>query len=411
MKTRHVVTLVVVLVAVGLLGGIVWRLQDAGGGDEEGEELSATADSVKQELTSTAASEAFAADVAVQVDGAPVRRDTFVLWVNAEGEASPVRRTAFRAQVEGPVLEVPVERGERVADGELLVRIDPTPYELDVREARANLEKAEADFESRILYDEQIESDSLRAERRRQARIRSGVAAAEVALEKAEAELAKTEIRAPFPGRVSDLAVAPGSRVRQGDSLVSVLDLSRVEVEVEVLETALPAVEPGRRVTARFSAFPRETFDGRVVAVNPRVDPASNTARVLVRLRNPGARILPGMHTEVKIAGRLHENRTFVPREAVVERDRREVVFVFEPEAEGSAMGRAQWHYVNTGLESDRYVEIAPPEDDAQASPDDLAGSIVLVDGHTTLTHDARVRLANADSVMAAAGSGAGGTR
>ena len=409
MKTRHVVTFIVVLVAVGLLGGIAWRLQSAGG-DEGDEELSATADSVKQELTSTAASEAFAADVAVQVDGAPVRRDTFVLWVNAEGEAAPVRRTAFRAQVEGPVLEVPVERGERVADGELLIRIDPAPYELDVREARANLEKAQADFESRILYDEQIESDSLRAERRRQARIRSGVAAAEVALEKAQAELAKTEVRAPFPGRVSDLAVAPGSRVRQGDSLVSVLDLSRVEVEVEVLETALPAVEPGRRVTARFSAFPQETFEGSVVAVNPRVDPASNTARVLVRLRNPEARILPGMHAEVQIAGRLHEDRTFVPREAVVERDRREVVFVFEPESEGSSLGRAQWHYVNTGLESDQYVEIAPPEDDAQASPEELAGRIVLVDGHTTLTHDARVRLANADSVMAA-GPGVGGTR
>lgn len=405
MKTRHLVTALVVLVALGLLGGIFWRLQ--GTGEEEGdEELSATADSVKQELTSTAASEAFAADVAVSVDGATIRRDTFVLWVNAEGEASPVRRVAFQAEVNGPVLEVPVERGQAVSEGRLLVRIDPTPYELDVREAEANLEKAQADFESRILYDEQIADDSLRAERRRQARIRSGVAAAEVALEKAKAELAKTEIRAPFPGRVSDLAVMPGSRVRQGDSLVTVLDLSRVEVEVEVLETALPAVEPGRRAIARFSAFPRDTFQGQVVAVNPRVDPSSNTARVLVRLRNPGARIVPGMHAEVRVAGRLHENRTFVPREAVVERDRREVVFVFEPESEGSSMGRAQWRYVNTGLESDRYVEIAPPEDDAQTSPDELAGRIVLVGGHTTLTHDARVQLSNAESLAAGPGGG-----
>lgn len=405
MKTRHLVTALVVLVALGLLGGIVWRLQGTGE-EDEGEELSATADSVKQELTSTAASEAFAADVAVQVDGAPVRRDTFVLWVNAEGEASPVRTVAFQAEVDGPVLEVPVERGDRVGEGDLLVRVDPAPYELDVREAQANLEKAQADFESRVLYDEQIADSALRAERRRQARIRSGVAAAEVALERAEAELAKTQVRAPFPGRVADLAVTEGSRVRQGDSLVSVLDLSRVEVEVEVLETALPAVEPGRRATARFSAFPRDTFQGQVVAVNPRVDPSSNTARVLVRLRNPGARIVPGMHAEVKVAGRLHENRTFVPREAVVERDRREVVFIFQPESEGAALGRAQWRYVNTGLESDQYVEIAPPEDDGQASPEELAGAVVLVDGHTTLTHDARVRLTNADDLAAPPGGG-----
>lgn len=403
MKTRHVVTLLVVLLVVGLLGGIAWRLQTSGEEEENGER-GATADSVREELSSTAASEAFAADVAVPVDGAPIRRDTFVLWVSAEGEAAPVRKAAFQAEVAGPVLEVPVERGQWVNAGTLLVQVDPGPYELDVREARAVLEQRRAEFRSSVLFDEEIADDSLRAERRRQARIRSGVPEAEVALERAEADLARTEVRAPFAGRVADLAVTAGSRVREGDSLVSVLDLSRVEVEVEVLETALPAVEPGRRVTATFAAFPRRTFEGRVESVNPRVDQATNTARVLVRLANPGARILPGMHAEVRIAGQLHQDRVFVPREAVVERDRREVVFLFAPEAEGADVGRALWRYVNTGLESDRYVEIAPPENDAQKSPEELAGRIVLVDGHTTLTHDATVRLANADSLDAAGG-------
>lgn len=400
MKTRHVVTLVVALLAAGLLGGVIWRLQATASGEDGDGELSASADSVRREISSSAPSRAFATEVAVPVEGARVRRDTFVLWVRAEGEAAPLRRSVFEAEVAGPVTEVPVERGDRVSEGDLLVRIDPSEYRLDVREREAELERARADYESLILYDEQLEDDSLRAERRRQARIRSGVPQAEVALEKARSTLEQTEIRAPFDGWVADLAVEPGSRVREGDSLVSVLDLSRMEVEVQVLETALPAIDPGRRVRARFPAFPRREFEGRVAAINPRVDPESNTARVTVRLENPRVRIVPGMHASVEIAGRLHENRTFVPREAVVERDQRQVVFVFEPDEPGGQVGRAQWRYVNTGLESDEFVEIAPPEEDGQAGPEELRGRVVLVDGHSTLTHDARVRLENGDGLV-----------
>lgn len=391
MTSRQVVGLVLALAALALLAGVPWRLSEPGEEDAQG--AGAATDSAREALGARAGSHALASDVAVRVEGAPVRRDTFVLWVEAEGEASVVRAATFRAAVAGPVLEVAAERGQPVRRGELLVRIDPAPYALDVREARAELERARADFRSRVLHDEAIADDSLRAERRRQARIRTGVAAAEVALERAEARRAETEVRAPFAGRVADLAVAEGTRVRQGDSLVSVLDFRRVEVEVDVLETILAVVTPGRRATARFAAFPDRSFHGRVVSVNPRVDPGTNTARVRVRLAKPGTRVVPGMHADVRIAGHLHEDRTFVPREAIVERDRREVVFLFDPRGEGSREGRARWRYVNTGLESDRYVEIAPPETGAQASPEELRGRIVLVAGHATLAHGAAVRL------------------
>jgi hypothetical protein len=127
-----------------------------------------------------------------------------------------------------------------------------------------------------------------------------------------------------------------------------------------------------------------------VVTVNPVVDPLSHVGRATVRLRNPGARILPGMHANVHIAGRLFEDRVSVPKEAIVERSRREVVFVFEPDSEGSDTGRAKWRYVTTGLENEDAVEIVPSEDTDMVAE----GEIVLVGGHTTLTHDAMVRLA-----------------
>jgi hypothetical protein len=106
------------------------------------------------------------------------------------------------------------------------------------------------------------------------------------------------------------------------------------------------------------------------------------------------------MHARVRIAGRLFEDRVSVPKDAIVERSRREVVFVFEPESEGSDTGRAKWRYVTTGLENEDAVEIVPSGDTDMVDE----GEIVLVGGHTTLTHDAMVRLTSADE-------GTGGTQ
>ncbi|MEJ2336010.1 MAG: hypothetical protein P8Y26_10325 [Gemmatimonadales bacterium] len=127
------------------------------------------------------------------------------------------------------------------------------------------------------------------------------------------------------------------------------------------------------------------------MTVNPLVNRETGTARVTVRLRNPQAKVLPGMFAEVEIAGRRFPDRLFVARDAIVERDKRDVVFLLHPDEPGGATGLAKWVYVRTGLENDDFVEVTPERDRDSLEP----GSIVLVDGHTTLTHDARVHLEN----------------
>lgn len=395
MKPRHWVTLVVVVIAGALLTGIMLRLR---AGDEEEASTSSgdsAADSVRAAVQSTAAQAAFASEIAVPVRGAVIRRDTFVVWIEAEGRAAALRSAPLFAEVEGPVLEVPVREGQRVGAGELLARIDPAPYELDVRRAQAEVGRARAEFDNLTLFDEEIENPTTREERRRQARFRSGLAVAEADLEKAEYELAKTGISAPFPGRVANLAIVQGSRLKTGDSVATVIDVSRIDVEADVLETELPYIQLGREVRVSFPAIPGETFTGRVVTINPLVDTESNTARVTVRLSNPEARIVPGMFGKLSIAGRLLADRMFVPRDAIVERSgsgrRREVIFVFEPSETGSDRGAAKWKYVTTGIESGGFIEVEPETDQDRFEP----GQIVLVEGHATLIHDARVQIEN----------------
>ena len=393
MKARHWVTLIVLLVAGAAVVGIFMRLNSEEGDDGFLSFGDAAADSVAAEVRGTASAEAFATDIWLPVEGAVVQRDTFVLWVTASGRAASLRSAPLHSEVQGPVTAVPVQEGDEVRAGQLLARIDPTFYEIRVQGAQAAVDRARADFEDRVLFDEQL-ADSVRLARAEQARIRANLPQQEASLAEARYELEKTRIVAPFAGRVANLGVAQGSRVGAGDSIATIIDLSQIDIDAGVLHSELPLIEVGRQVTATFPALRGEVFYGEVVSVNPIVDPETQMARVTVRLSNPEARIVPGMPGNVRIAGRQLPDRTFVPKDAVVERNRRQVVFVLEPSGPGAETGRAQWEYVTLGLENDTQVEIIPnPDGEDTFVPE--GGEVVLVDGHATLTHDAQVRIEN----------------
>ena len=167
---------------------------------------------------------------------------------------------------------------------------------------------------------------------------------------------------------------------------MTVVDLDPIKVEVQVLEAEVGYLEEGRRATVRFAAFPGEAFEGRIESINPVVDPEQRTGRVTVLLPNPEGRIKPGMYAEVSLDAQSFADRILVPRTAILERgEGRTMLFVYEG---GEDRGLAKWRYVETGRESDRWVEIVP-SDEGMVEP----GETVLVDGHHYLAHDTPVRL------------------
>ncbi|HEX7117715.1 MAG TPA: efflux RND transporter periplasmic adaptor subunit [Longimicrobiales bacterium] len=372
---------VALLVLVVMGAGIYLRVRE----DDEAE---ADAGGDRPIVESAAA---FSTDVAVPVEGAPVVRDTLVLSVTASGQAAAYRQATILAQVEGQVVAVGVRENARVGKGADLLRVDPTQYELAVERARAAVTSAEASFRELTLFDDRIEDPAVRAERERVARAKSQLDQARVTLREAELQLSRTRVRAPFPGRVASLRVVPGQWVRPGDELLTVVDLDPIKVEVQVLEGEVAYLTPGRQAAISFAAFPDTTFTGTIETINPMVDEATRTAKVTVTLRNPEGRILPGMYARVSLEARRFPNRILVPRAAILERDRRPMLFVFED-------GYAKWRYVTTGLENDSLVEIVRHPDTELVAP----GEIVLTNGHYTLIHDAKVRLV--ESVAEAGG-------
>lgn len=379
-RPRRFLGLFAALLVLLLLGtGVYARIQSTGDSDADDSAPDASG-------AVTSANSSFATDVAIPVEGAEVVRDTLVLSVSAAGEAAAWRKTVVTAQVEGRVAAVPVRESARVGEGIPLVVIDPALYRLAVEEAEAALRDARAKYAELTLFDDRIEDAETRAARERVARARSGLDQAEVQLRRAQLDLARAALASPFAGRVADLSVVPGQYVRTGDELLTLMDLDPIKVEVQVLESEVGYLTPGGRASVSFAAFPDRGFTGRIEAVNPQVESGTRTARVTVLVPNPREEILPGMYAKVALDARRYPDRVLVPRSAILERDRRSMLFVYEGDERG---GLAKWRYVTPGLANDSVVEIVPDTDTDSVIP----GEVVLIGGHYTLIHDARVRI------------------
>jgi HlyD family secretion protein len=379
--------IVLPLVIVGILAaGVYLRINGNAKDGESAEGNPAASDSLSGIATSAA--DEFAT-MPIAVEGVPVVLDTLIMMVTAEGQAAAERIDSVKARVQGRVFNVHVRENAGVGDGSVLVVIDSTEYALNLREARANLAQKERQYAEITLGDERLTDAAVRSSRAQAAREKAGIEQGEVAVRRAELELERTRISAPFGGRIADLKVVPGQFVSQGDHVLTVVDVDPIRLEVNVLESAIGYLAPGRGASVVFSALPGETYRGIIETINPLVDQKTRTARVTVRVPNPQGRILPGFYAKVQLDAERLPNRILVPKEAIIERDRRTLVFLFEGEGD---TGTAMWQYVRAGRENGVMVEIIEDPDDS-ATRLLKPGEVVLTDGHYTLTHGAAVRL------------------
>ena len=363
----------------------------------------------------------------VGVKTTPVILDDLILKLKSPGEAVTEKHIVMKPEVSGKIKILNVEEGQHVKKGALLVKLDDREYTLNLESAdaarlknlselllesqfsaqtdvqqtvdREKLDEAEKDYENKreLFREEQItEAEFEEASRQYELfLIESGekkeeiVAAAkgltqsEIDVKKARLNLEKTNIRAPFSGIITDVNVSPEEHVSGSSELFTLVNIERIQVHAKVLESEIGKMKVGREVELKFSAYPERVFKGEVKAISPIVNPEDKTCKVFIDAPNPDEDIKPGMHAEVEIVADIYENRLLVPQEAILHRAGRKLVFVHED-------GLAKWRYVQTGLENEEYAEILPAERQGEGV---VEGEQVLIEGHFTLAHDARIRI------------------
>jgi RND family efflux transporter MFP subunit len=319
--------------------------------------------------------------IALAVVAEEARDGDLVLRVKTRGDIYGDAIVNLSPEVSGTVAEVFVRPGARVTRGQPLVRLEPFPFDLAVREAQAALDEREQAYRESFMPESLVTGVGPTPEQRRALRIRSGVAAAEVRLERARWERARSEVTAPVDGVVDRFAAAPGERLAAGAPFATLVDVGAVRIEARVLEDDLPLIRVGGEALVTSAAVPGRTLRGRIDAVLPLVDSVRRTGRVIVRV--PGERSLrPGMYADVDLEAQRLPARRLVPTRAIIERDARPLVFVVRD-------GRAQWTYILPGRSNGVETEVLP--DSVSGEIPVRPGDQVIVDGHLTLTHDAAV--------------------
>jgi len=322
--------------------------------------------------------------VALPVVGALVRRGDLVLSVRATGAVRAERMVTLKAETQGTVDEVAVRPGDRVEGAQVLVRLDPRPFDLAVREAEASLAETRIRVQDALLGDNPADTSAGAELRRRGARQRNGLDGAEARLARAQLERERATLAAPFAGVVDRVGVVAGQRVSAGEEIARIVDMGSLAVEASVLEHDLPLVRAGGVALVTPSASPGESYRGTIRAVLPVVDTTTRAGRVLVGVRTGDGRLRPGMYADVRLEAARLANRVIVPAGAVIERDGRTLVF-------RARDGRAEWVYVPVGRTNGADTEILP--DSVSGRTNIEPGDTVLVGGHLTLTHDAPIRV------------------
>jgi len=248
----------------------------------------------------------------VAITAAEAQKQTWPTTIEAVGTVTAVNGIAVATEVAGVVETIRFQSGDRVAEGTVLVTLDASLDQADLRTLEAQRDLAQTDLaRGRELY----ESKSLAQSQFD--RLQSEAAQAVARVEAQRARIAKKIIRAPFAGVLGIRQANVGQYVAPGTPLVTLQSLDPIYVNFSLPEQRLGTVTVGLSVTASIDAFSKESFEGKVTAIEPKVDENTRNFNVQATFHNAKARLQPGLFARVQIARPEAETYVVVPQTAV----------------------------------------------------------------------------------------------
>ena len=359
---------------------------------------------------------AVGSDTAVTVEIAKAAKRTIVETITASGKIKPQTQVKISPEVSGEIIDINVKEGQKVKEGDLLVKIKPDIYVSALERAKASLNSAKANLANAQARLQQSKAQLIQAEKnyKRYKKLfeekavseadfdnaetqyetqkadyeaakqslegaKFSVMSAEASVKEAAENLRKTTIYAPMSGTVSKLNVEKGERVvgtaqMAGTELLTIADMDKMEVEVDVNENDIIRITPGDTATIEVDAYLNHPFKGVVTEV---ANSSNNTGlsadkvttftvKILI-LKESYADLLegkpdgfyplrPGMSASVEIKTQVANGVVSVPIESVVTRtdsadNDYEAVFVYDK-------GKVCERKVFTGIQDDNYIEI-----------------------------------------------------
>jgi len=270
------------------------------------------------------------------VDTMSLRLSQFCKQVVCNGRLRAKVKSDLNFKTQGLTVKIFVKDGQCVNKGALIASLDKRERTREVEKAENELERARVELIDKIIglgFDADMKN--VPEDVMKRAEVTSGYYTARYQLQAAKAALDDCNLYAPFSGRIADLEGRP---FQNNDKICTLIDDSQFEIEFSVLEAELANVKIGQAV--RVSPFIEETksYTGTVTGINPIVDD-KGLVKIKARMNNTGGSLIDGMNVKIIIEQNVN-NMFVVPKDAVVERDGYDVIFIYKD-------GHAVWTYVD----------------------------------------------------------------
>ncbi len=295
-------------------------------------------------------------ELAAPVSVADVVKKPIVQYINTTGTASAASQVVLTSEMTGdyhlarnPKTGTTFRLGDMVEKGQVIVRLENPEYvnstAIDTR--KLNLEIADLEYQKqKSLYDKggvtfrELKNSEV------------SLADAKTAFENARIQLEKMSVEAPFRGVIVDLPhVTDGTRTASGTTIVTIMDYSKLMMEINLPEKFLTTIKLGQEVSITNYTLPNDTLKAQINELSPVVSTETRTFKGKMLIENQELKLRPGMFVKADIEIARKDSAIVIPKEIIVSGNRGKTVYIVDK-------GAAQRRIVTTGLESETEVEV-----------------------------------------------------
>jgi membrane fusion protein (multidrug efflux system) len=305
------------------------------------------------------------------VETAHVNKQNLSLNFEAVGTIDAVESITVVSEIDAAVVNLPFVEGSSVKKGDLIAQLDDSQLMAEVNRTEAIYMQNQANYKRvKVVVDQKAgtpqDLDDATA----------ALKVAEANYNFARSRFLKTRITAPFEGIVGTRKVSVGTFLRTGQAITELANLDQIRVEFSAPERFIPQLRKNADVTVSTPVYPGHEVKGKIIAIEPVLDPETRSVHVLALVKNPGQKFRPGMSANVTVVLNEKQNALTIPNEAVFANGNQSFVFVVKPD---SSVARVP---ITMGLQLPKVVEVIQGLE---------AGGEVVSAGHQKLFDGAKV--------------------
>lgn len=282
---------------------------------------------------------------ALQVEAVEIKYQSVDDKIFSSGSVRANEEVELSAEVSGKITRIYFDEGRRVRAGELLLKINDSELQAQRNRAsfRYNLAKQREDRQGRLLERGGISQEDYDA-------TVNEVNVLEAELELIDAQIEKTEIRAPFDGIVGLKYVSEGGYITPQSRIASLQDISSVKIDFSIPERYISRVDVNDRIIFNVQGVD-SSFVGIVYAIEPRIDIQTRTLQIRARSANDDQVLFPGAFANIELILQTLDDAIMVPAISIIPELGGQKVFVYRD-------GKVEEQRVQTGIRTSRSVQV-----------------------------------------------------